>query len=95
MERKCNSCGHWNQTQENCEKCGALISPEKIRNEEAQSEMQKWVERERSRMEIVLEKMKKSRYSFVRTAYVFLRIFWMVYMAIITFFLWFIALGPG
>ena len=95
MERKCKSCGVWNADEQVCKSCGTVLDPAEIRKQEHKNEESKRAAIPKSKVEKMLDQMKASSNPLVKLSYVVLKTFWLVYMAIITFILWFIALGPG
>lgn len=69
VERKCLACGTWNKGEDLCTNCSSPVSPtaivaakEKIRKKE-EGEIQP------SKLDIYLEKAKKSRFLVVRVGY--------------------------
>lgn len=95
MERKCRKCGAWNGEEEHCLICGTVLDPQKIRQQEIRTEEDRRAEAPKSKIEQLLNRMKDSSNPFVKLSYVLLKTFWLVYLGIVSFILWFIALGPG
>lgn len=95
MERKCTICGTWNLDNDFCTSCGKAISPielEKIEVIKRQSFADKL---EQSIVDKEFMKYKNSKNVFVRQLFKIMYSFWVVYMAIISFMLWLIALVTG
>lgn len=96
MERKCIKCGHWNDTiNDFCAKCSTPISPNELRKIDEQKREKQESEKPKSRIDLIVARVKNSKNPFVQMFYWVCYSLWMVHMAVITFFLWFIALGPG
>ncbi len=95
MERKCKSCGTWNTDNDFCSQCNKAISPVELEKIEVQKRQSFSDKLEKSMLDKSFAKFKNSSNPFVRELYKILYGFWVIYMAIISFFLWFIALGPG
>lgn len=95
MERKCTSCGTWNSDEDFCTNCGSPISLKELKKLERQRQEKRLEEGKKTKVDLMLARMKSSPNLFVRLTYRVLYSVWVVYMAIATAILWFIALGPG
>lgn len=98
-EIKCPSCGNWTPgNQANCIHCGALVDPALIDQKERDNRAEKnRKEREaaETRIEKYLKKLQQSENPFARFLYTVLNIVWIVYMAIVSFVIWFTAIFSG
>lgn len=94
MERKCLNCGHWNTDEAFCSKCGAAISPNQVKKARS-DERAKRIKVDKSKLDEFASKWKNTDNPFLKLAYKVAYFFWMLYIGIISFILWFIALGPG
>ncbi len=96
-EKKCPVCNKWTDgNQPNCTHCGALIDPHQIA---ARNKKEREDERIRnktpSRFENYLEKLSESENPFAKFSFFVLRTLFNIYMAVLSFFLWLIALISG
>lgn len=92
-QKKCPECGEWSiweQSHEDlCEHCGALLSPEAFKRQEKRAEYQeaskkKWIFYIEEDDGALMRFFKKTG----NTIY-------LIYMAILTFIMWLIAVTPG
>ena len=96
IQRKCPSCGSWEtKGKDHCGNCGALISPEKILVEEFESREKFRNEVRDTPLENFFDRWKNTPNPLLKFVYFVLRSVWIVYMAILAFFLWLIAMTPG
>ena len=95
MERKCRSCTTWNSDNDFCNQCGEAISPQAVLKEERIKKDLAAQLIPKGQVDLFLSKFKNAKNPFVRVLYIICLSMWTVYMAIMTFFLWFVALGPG
>ena len=95
MERKCTSCGTWNQNNDFCSQCAQAISPRELQKAEATQLKIAKQNAPKSKLDEFVRKIKHSKNPLVRLSFKVLSFIWFVYMAILSFFLWFIAIGPG
>jgi len=95
MERKCTNCGTWNQQNDFCVQCNAPISPKEIQKVNVAKRETIINNKPKSKLDLFIVKVKNSTNPFVIVAYKTVSFLWFIYMAILSFFLWFIALGPG
>lgn len=95
MERKCHKCSTWNTDNDFCTNCGEAISPKEVlKKEQVQKDLKAQLI-PKGKVDVLLNKFKNSKNPFVKVLYVVCFSLWTIYMAIMTFFLWFVALGPG
>jgi len=96
VERRCSDCGAWNTNGEaRCASCGALISPEKIRLEDEEKRAALELSRPPSFLDKFFSKWRNSRNPVVKAAFYFAYGIWLMYAAILAFFLWLVAAMPG
>jgi len=95
MERKCTNCGTWNQQNDFCVQCDTPISPKEVQKIQVDNRAKIINKRPKSKLDLFIEKVKNSTNPFVIILYKTVSFVWFIYMAILSFFLWFIALGPG
>jgi hypothetical protein len=94
MERKCWNCGHWNTNEAFCVSCGSPIAPNQVRKVRKEKR-EKNFKVDKSKLDEFAEKWKNTNNVFLKLLYKVAYLFWMLYIGIISFILWFIALGPG
>ena len=95
MERKCPQCGTWNTDNDHCTSCNATLNPELARQEAHDAREEKAANRPPDKLDILHDKMENSRWLIVRIIYRILYAVWTVFIAIVSFFMWMIAAGPG
>lgn len=98
-ERKCPNCGAWNSGDlKYCSNCNALIEPVAIAQKEQIEARQKRKEealKNASKFELWLDSLKDSPKVFNRILYRVLHVLFTIQMAIMSFFIWLIALISG
>lgn len=94
MERKCSNCGEWNSNEAFCKSCNAPLSPRQV-NKVRKASRAKRNKMDKSKLDEFAYKWKHTKNPFLKLSYRVAYFFWMVYIGIISFILWFIALGPG
>lgn len=95
MERKCTNCGTWNRNNDFCTQCAKAISPKELQKIDVVKKEKVARNARKGRLDLFVEKVKTSTNPFVIVLYKTVSFIWFVYMAILSFFLWFIAAGPG
>ena len=95
MERKCPSCGHWNQDQDFCEKCNTPISPQEVEKVREVKRQEKRAFRKPNKVDVWLDSMKHSKNPFVKGVYYVVGGIWFVVMSIAAFALYLVAGTPG
>jgi len=95
MERKCKKCGAWNSQNDFCKECLAPISPKELEKIAVKKRKAIKDKAPKSKLDTFVEKVKNSNNPFVIILYKTVSFLWFIYMAILSFFLWFIAVGPG
>ena len=95
MERKCPSCGTWNNDNDFCKQCGMAISPKELEKLEVVKRQTFSDKVKKTMVDKGFIRFKNSKNPFLRELYKILYGFWVVYMAIISFILWFITLLAG
>ncbi len=94
VERKCLGCGTWVST-DVCPKCGLNTNPKKIRVDKIREIKSKKEAQNSSRLELILKKWKNTKNPFFKMSYWIGYSIWLIYMAILSFFAFIIAWGPG
>ncbi|UKN02146.1 hypothetical protein K6119_01270 [Paracrocinitomix mangrovi] len=69
IERKCTKCGTWNNDEDYCKKCDAPLSPLAIDKEKERIKKEKEAQQVPSKLDVLSEKAKNSKYWIVRVAY--------------------------
>ncbi len=96
IERKCRNCKEWDRDGNViCQHCGHPLAPDLIIEKNSEERKKKAEEKPPSSLEIFLNSIKNSENILVRIIYRVLRTVWVIYMAILSFFLWLIAISPG
>lgn len=98
-EKKCHQCGKWTDgSQTHCEFCGALIDPFIIAREKKQKRDEAAKQKqlaEEGRFEKFLRELEESDKPFHRFSFSILNTLFNIYMAILSFFIWLIAIASG
>ncbi len=94
-QRKCPNCGHWNNEVDYCEKCNTLISLTKQVEIEQEQKVQTRINKTPDSIDRTLNAFKHSRYLPIRLIYKVLYSIWLGFIAILSFFLYMLAWGPG
>lgn len=98
-ERKCVVCGKWtDSTKTHCTHCNALTEPALIAEQKRILEVKERKARElanESKAAKIIRTLKTSKNPFYRAVFVFLNIIFSIYMAILSFIVWLIALISG
>lgn len=95
LERKCTNCNTWSSNQDYCPKCGQAISSLAIGKEEEQNRITVIANRPPTKLDVLVEDMKHSKYWIVRAFFHVGYSIWTLFMLILSFFMWIIALTPG
>lgn len=96
IERKCAKCKEWDTIGSlTCPHCGYPLAPELIIKKSFEERKKKAEEKPPSSLELFLSSIKNSESLIVRIIYRVLRTVWVIYMAILSFFLWLVAISPG
>ncbi len=98
-EKKCQTCGKWTDgNNTHCQHCGALIDHKIIAEEKrqvrAEEKKTKSLENE-SKFAKYLRKLEESENPVHRFFFVILNAVFNIYMAILSFFIWLIAIASG
>lgn len=94
-EVKCPNCKTWNSDIDHCSTCGEPISSKQLNLNYKKQIDEIDNKRPPSIIDTYLAKQMKSSNAFVRVLFYFLYSIWMVYMAILGFFLYIIVGTPG
>ncbi len=98
-ERKCLQCSTWNHGGlEHCSNCNALINPVSVAIKvKAEADEQREAEaiRNASKLELWVERFKKSPKPINQVLYKVFSVLFTIHMAIMSFFIWLIALISG
>lgn len=95
VSRKCSHCGEWNGNQDFCTQCGKPLSPAEVRKEELKKWKPMWVRTEPTAIDLFLERIKQSRNPVVKLIYYAMYSIWVAYLAILSFFMFLVAITPG
>jgi hypothetical protein len=95
MERKCPQCKTWNASNNYCTKCNQPLDPQLIRELADNKREQENANKPLDRVDILHGKMKHSRFLIVRIFYTIIYSIWVSFVAIMSFFMWMTAAGPG
>lgn len=95
IERKCLSCGTWNNDEANCKACGAPVSPEAINKVEEAKRKEEEANKPKDKFDQFAEKLKNSESFFLRAIYKIGYSIGMVFAAIGGFFAWMVAMANG
>ncbi|MCH2233862.1 MAG: hypothetical protein MK078_06370 [Crocinitomicaceae bacterium] len=94
VERKCLSCGTWNNDERFCKNCGAPLHPEEVQAadfKQREKEERELEEAGKDKLDRLLEKAKSSKYWVVRAGYRVMYSVSMVLVALGGFFAWLVA----
>lgn len=96
-EKKCPVCSEWTDgNKPNCTHCGALIDPQQIAARNKKERVDHIIRNKiPSPFERYLEKLSESENPFAKFSFFILRGLFNIYMAVLSFFLWLIALAAG
>jgi len=96
-EKKCPVCSEWTDgNKPYCTHCGALIDPQQIAARDKKERADEKIRYETpSRFKEFLDRLSKSENPFAKFSFFILRGLFNIYMAILSFFLWLIALASG
>ena len=86
---------HGIQTTTIANSCNQALNPEIIKQLKHDEREKKDAEKAPDKLDILNEKMKNSEYLLVRIFYRILYSIWATFIAIVSFFMWMIAAGPG
>lgn len=95
MERKCKSCGTWNNDEDHCTNCGALISPIKIEEERRTTYEKQQQLRPPNKVDLWLEKISKSKNPLVLFFYYIFYSIWFLLMGLVTIVIYLVIATPG
>jgi hypothetical protein len=96
IERKCTSCGQWNIGDvESCQFCNAPISPKKIIETRAKERKEVEEQKPADKIDVYLKKLKEHPNFFVRILFRVVYSTWVVFMFIVSIFVYTVALLPG
>ena len=95
MARRCKKCNTWNEDVDYCKNCGEVISLEL--QEKLDWEVKKNIIENKApdQLDVFFEGFKNSRFFLIRAVYFVLHSVWVMLISILTFFMYFIAVGPG
>ncbi|MGB1000395.1 MAG: hypothetical protein ACPGVE_08690 [Flavobacteriales bacterium] len=98
-EIKCNACKNWTDgAKNNCSFCGNLVNPKEIKKIEQLTkaeQLKKQKEEKMSAFEKWIEQQEKSKKWHVKILVRLVKIVWVMYMALLSFIIWFIAWLAG
>ncbi len=98
-QKKCHQCGKWTDgTYTHCSFCDATIDPILLASEQRRKrdiEAQRKRLAEENKFERFLRKLEESEKPFHRISFNILRVVFNIYMGILSFFIWLIALISG
>lgn len=95
MERKCPSCGFWNTDNDYCSACNTPLSQDLIRKKAVEEKAKEYANRPPEKLDILMQKMENSRFLLVRIIYRIVYSIWVAFVAVMSFFMWMTAAGPG
>lgn len=96
IERKCSHCGTWNKGPvEKCTACENTLDPHKKLVEEHDERERKRLAVPKTKLDLLIARVKHSRNPLLRLAYWLLSAIWFVYWVILSFILWAVAATPG
>lgn len=94
-QRKCSKCGHWNTDLDYCEKCNNLLNLQlQVEIEQQQKEERRSIQPP-DRLDRLFDAFKHSRFLPIRILYHILYSIWLVFIAVLSFFMYILAWGPG
>lgn len=94
-QRKCSNCGHWNDAVDYCVECNHLISLTKQIEIEQEAKAEAKANETPDKFDIFLHAFENSRFLPIRLVYKLLYSIWLGFIAILSFFLYALAWGPG
>ena len=94
-ERKCPSCNIWNNNEDYCKSCGALLSPKIIeeKREEVREERRKSIPP--TKFDLFIDRWENSKYVLLRILYKIVYAISIGFIAIASFFAWLAASPNG
>ena len=95
IERKCLSCGTWNNDEDYCKNCNNPIKPSLIRDIAYQSQIDAEKNKPKSKFDLFVLATKNHHYLLVRIIYKIVYSISMVFAAIGAFFAWMLAMANG
>jgi hypothetical protein len=95
LERKCPNCNTWSNNQDYCPHCKQAISSNAIGKLEEKNRVEDIAKRPPTKLDILVNRMKYSKYWLVRAGFYIGFSVWTIFMLILSFFMWLIALTPG
>ncbi len=95
MERKCPQCKTWNSSNKYCTICKQPLDPQLIRELASKNREQENANKPLDRIDMFHNKMKHSRFLIVRIFYTIIYSIWISFVALMSFFMWMTAAGPG
>ncbi len=95
MDVKCSNCETWNANVDYCTSCNHPVSREAILKAREVVREEKSKEIPISKLDKWIGNWKKSSNPFLKYSYKIASFIWIIYMAIVSFVLWMVALGPG
>ncbi len=95
IERKCLSCGTWNQNEDFCKQCGNPISPLEINRADAFRKKLIEEQKPKDAFDRFAEKLKNHRYLTIRIFYKIGYSITVLFGAIGAFFAWIVAMANG
>lgn len=95
IERKCLKCQTWNQDERFCKNCGAALAPDEIIKEEDAKREALIAEQPKSKLDILLDRAKHSKYLLVRILFYFFYSIGVIVFAISSFVAYFVAWTPA
>ncbi|MFT7155026.1 MAG: hypothetical protein ACI8Q1_000025 [Parvicella sp.] len=94
-QRKCDNCNVWNTDSIRCEACNHPLIAEELHREFVEHLDKEFDNKEKSKFEIFVNKMKESSNVLVKGTYYFFFSLWTIYMFIVSVFVFIIATTPG
>lgn len=95
VQRKCSKCGHWNGDVDYCTACDNLISLTKQIEIEHEQKVTTRINKTPDKLDEFIEAFKNSRFLVFRVVYKVIYSIWLAFIAILSFFLYALAWGPG
>ena len=92
--QKCPHCHTWNDDRDYCSQCHYVLNYEVQRKLEVGKKEEEH-QQKKDKVDLFLDRMKTSRYAVVRGLYFLFYWVWLIYAAIVSFFIALIAAGPG
>lgn len=94
-QRKCSECGEWNGEEDYCSNCGNLISLTKQIEIEHAQKVEQRINKTPDKLDNFIDAFEHSRFFLIRFIYRVLYSVWLGFIAILSFFLYILAWGPG